>query len=72
MDLLDDVDAWSTVDDRVNDQDVRDVLQDGGSQLVPPSGGDERMLRAKNNCEMRLELTGQISDDVHARLDRMS
>jgi hypothetical protein len=48
------------------------MLQDGGSQLVPPSGGNERMLRAQYNCEMRLELTGQISDDVHARPDGMS
>jgi hypothetical protein len=30
------------------------------------------MLRAQNNCEMRLELTGQEGDDVHVLPVRMS
>lgn len=72
MDLLDYVDAGAAVDDGINDQDVRDVLLDGGSQFVPSSGGMDRMLRAENNCEMLEELTGEIGDDVHAKPDRMS
>ena len=48
------------------------MLQDGHSQLFPPSDRDERMLRAKNDCEVRFELTGQIGDDVHLRPDGMS
>ena len=58
MDLLDDIDARVVVDVRIYDQNVRDVLLDSGSQLVPASGGDERVLRAKNDFEMRELLTG--------------
>jgi hypothetical protein len=44
MDLFDYVDAKVAVDDRINDQDVRDALQDSGSQLIPSTGCDEIVL----------------------------
>ena len=58
MHVLDHVCASDAVGDRVDNQDIRDVPQNGGLQLVPASGGDERVLRAKNDFEMRELLTG--------------
>jgi hypothetical protein len=72
VDLPDYIDACTTVDHRVNDEDVRDALQDGDSQVVPASGSRDRVLRAKNNCEVREELAREIRYDVHTVPDRMS
>ena len=72
MDLSDGVGARRAVGGRVNDENVGDLLQDGGPQRVPSSGRDEGMLRPENNFEMRVELAGEICDDVHVRPDRMS
>ena len=72
MDLLDYVRPESPVGDRIYDQDVSDALQDSGSQFVPSAGCDELVLRTKNDCEMRLKLTGEEGYDVHAGPGRMS
>jgi hypothetical protein len=72
MDLFDHVGPRGPVGEWINDDDIRNALLYRGSELLPFRGGDERMLRAKNNCEMRLELTRQVGDDVHTRASRMS
>jgi hypothetical protein len=70
--LLEQVRPGGAVEDRIDDQDVRDALQDESSELIPTRGRDQGVLRAENNCEMRVELTGQKSDDVHTRPGSMS
>ena len=72
MDLLDRVDAWRAVGGRVNDQDVRGVLLDGSTQLVPSISRDEGVLRTEYDFEVRKQLTGQNRYDVHVVPDRMS
>lgn len=72
MDLPNDVGARLSVRDRVNDQYVRNALQDDGSQLVPSPDWNERVLRTQNNCEVLVELTGEVRYDVHAVPIRMS
>lgn len=65
MEVRDDVGARGAVCDRVNDEDVSDLRLDGVSQRIPPSGWDERVLRTEDDCELRVELTGEVCDDVH-------
>ena len=72
VDLLDRVDAWRAVGGRVNDQDVRGVLLDDSTQLVPSLSRDEGVLRAEYDFEVRKQLTGQNRYDVHVVPDRMS
>lgn len=72
MDLLDDVDPGSSIDNWIDDEDVRITLLDGGSQFIPASGCQDRVVRAKNNCEMRKELTREVRYEVHMEPDRMS
>ena len=72
MDLLDYVSPERTIRERIDDQDVSDALQNCGSQFVPSAGCDEIVLRAKNDCEMRLKLTGEEGYDVHVLPGRMS
>ena len=72
MDLSDFVYAGGAVRGRVNDKDVGNLLLDRGSQRLPASGGDERVLLSKDNCEVLLELARQESDDVHNGPDRVS
>jgi hypothetical protein len=72
MEIPDDVCPGRPVRDRVYDENVRDLLQDLGSELTPSPGGDESMLRSEDNFEMLFELTGQVSDDVHAMPKSMS
>lgn len=72
MDLENDVRSGSPASDGVHDEDVDDARQDRGPQLVPSSGGVERVLRPQNNCEVIEELTVEIGCDVHALPDRMS
>jgi len=72
MDLLDDIRPETAVGDRIYDKNVSDALQNRGSQVVPSTGRDELVLRTKNDCEMRLELTGEEGYDVHMLPGRMS
>ena len=72
MDLLDHVDARVAIDDRIHDEDIRDTLLDSDSQVVPATGCRERVLRAKNDCEVRKELAREVRYDVHMGPDRMS
>ena len=72
MDLPDDFCPGGSVRVRVYDQDVGDVLQDRGSELIPPPGGDESVLGTQDDFEMLLELTREVSDDVHAMPKSMS
>ena len=52
MDVGDLLGAGCAVCGRVNDEDVGDLLLDRGSQLLPASGGNERMLRSQNYCQV--------------------
>lgn len=72
MELQDDVGDGISIRHRINDENVRNTLQDGGPQFFPSRGRDERMLRAQNNFEVRVELTGQVGYDVHVLPVRMS
>jgi hypothetical protein len=64
--------SGGSVRQRVYDDDVRKMPQDSGSELLPSPGGDEGVLRTEDDFEVLFELTGQISDDVHAEPIRMS
>ena len=72
MQLDDRVGSRDSVHERVDDDQVGDTCIDCAPQLFPPLYGDERVLRSQDDCEVRLELTGQESNDVHANPGRMS
>jgi len=65
MDIRDDIGAWGAVSQRVYDKDVGDLLLDGVSQRVPSPGWDKGVLRSEDDCELRVKLAGEVSDDVH-------
>jgi hypothetical protein len=50
---------------RVDDQHVGAMPQNRRSQLIPSPDRDESVLGAQDDCEMQLELAGEVSDDVH-------
>jgi len=64
--------SGGSVRERIYDDDVREMPQDCGFQLIPSPGGDECVLRAKDDFQVLFELPGQVSDDVHAEPSRMS
>jgi len=70
--LSDDVRPRISIGDRVDDDDIRNALYHFGFQRIPPPDRDERVLGAQDNCQVLLELTGEISDDVHAMPSGMS
>ena len=72
MQLSNDVSSGVAVRDRVHDDDVRNALYHSGFQLLPPPDRDGGVLRAQNNCEVLLELTGEESYDFHMLPGRMS
>ena len=72
MDLPNGVCSGGTVGNRIYDNDVSDLPQDGGSQLVPSPGRDEGVLGTEDDFEVLFELTRQVGDDVHVQPGRMS
>lgn len=72
MDLLDDVNAARSLREGIHDENVGGALLNRGPQVVPASGGVERMLRPKNDCEVLKEMTVQECSDVHVMPDSMS
>lgn len=56
MDLQDDVYVREAVSDGIRDENIDRAMQNRGSQVFPPSGGEKRVLRAQNDFEMRKEL----------------
>ena len=72
MELDDDVRTGGAIGGGVNDEDVGDLLQDRGSQRLPPSGWNEIVLRAQDDCQVRKERAGKIGDDVHGWPEGMS
>jgi hypothetical protein len=72
MQVDDRVGSPCSIDERIDDDDVGDTRMDRGSQLFPCPDGDQGVLRAQNDFEVRQELTGQESDEIHAIPGRMS